>query len=90
MNTNYQKKLDCILEEIEKKIADLEKKKKDIIAEQKAQLEADKEIRRKEVDKAREEYIAIRDKFIADYGHYQYNTDFLSSLIFCKFSIGKE
>lgn len=58
------------LEEINKKIEELELKKKEIISEEKERLENEKKARKQKVDEAYDTFIKLREEYVKDYGTY--------------------
>ena len=60
------------LEEINKKIKELELKKKEIILEEeeKERLENEKKARKQKVDEAYDTFIKLREEYVKDYGTY--------------------
>lgn len=58
------------LEEINKKIEELELKKKEIISEEKERLENEKKARKQKVDEAYDAFIKLREEYVKDYGTY--------------------
>ena len=58
------------LEEINKKIEELELKKNEIISEEKERLENEKKARKQKVDEAYDAFIKLREEYVKDYGTY--------------------
>lgn len=58
------------LEEINKKIEELELKKNEIISEEKERLENEKKTRKQKVDEAYDAFIKLREEYVKDYGTY--------------------
>ena len=58
------------LEEINKKIEELELKKNEIISEEKERLENEKKARKQKVDEAYDTFIKLREEYVKDYGTY--------------------
>lgn len=58
------------LEEINKKIEELELKKNEIISEEKERLENEKKARKQKVDEAYDTFIKLREEYVKDYGIY--------------------
>lgn len=58
------------LEEINKKIEELELKKREIISEEKERLENEKKARKQKVDEAYDTFIKLREEYVKDYGTY--------------------
>lgn len=58
------------LEEINKKIEELELKKSEIISEEKERLENEKKARKQKVDEAYDAFIKLREEYVKDYGTY--------------------
>ena len=58
------------LEEINKKIEELESKKNEIISEEKERLENEKKARKQKVDEAYDAFIKLREEYVKDYGIY--------------------
>ena len=58
------------LEEINKKIEELEIKKNEIISEEKERLENEKKARKQKVDEAYDAFIKLREEYVKDYVTY--------------------
>ena len=58
------------LEEINKKIEELELKKNEINSEEKERLEKEKKARKQKVDEAYDAFIKLREEYVKDYGTY--------------------